>query len=91
MKMLNKSVKRLICKIRESDAIVTIKNQSIRIHIDLDRTELLRIKPFIYLLLNNFEDKYFIIIENIPFCLLPDAVNLIFNKVMNTSLAKYFN
>jgi len=73
MKYLESSLKIILSKIHDCGALVKVKGTNIAISIQLVGVNLLKIKPFLYLLLNNLESAYFITIEGIPYCLMPDA------------------
>ncbi|MBL7197981.1 MAG: radical SAM protein [Candidatus Omnitrophica bacterium] len=64
---------KLIQALKKYGADIRLDKFSINIKIDFKKTNLSKIKPFLYLLLNNFENSYFITIENMPYCIMPDA------------------
>jgi len=58
-------------------AHVYLDSYTISINIDITKTntDFVKLKPYLYFILNKFEDHYFILIEGIPYCLLPDATS----------------
>jgi len=69
---------------------VCVKNKKWQILLDCAEVKinLKKIKPIIYYLLNNFEQKYFIVLQHVPYCLLPEASHHIVYK--KNSKFKYF-
>ena len=68
------SIENYIGKVKKEDFII-------HIHIDEKKITLSAIK-LLYLLLNNYEDNYFIIIKNLPYCLMPDALeHIVYEKI----------
>ena len=79
----------LINKIKEYSADIKIDNLSIKIGTDLERMDFLHLKPYLYLLLNKFESSYFILLDGLPYCLMPDAQShIIYNKKQKTEYLK---
>ena len=71
----------LLNKIKDCGAEIKKDNFSINTKVDLEKMDFLLLKPYLYLLLNKFENSYFIVIENLPFCLMPDAQeHIIYNE-----------
>ena len=63
----------ILSKIKAQGANVILAHYTINISITLEKFNFLKIKPLLYLLLNKFEKSYFILIEGLPYCLMPDA------------------
>jgi radical SAM protein with 4Fe4S-binding SPASM domain len=75
------ALNQLINKIKNCGGDISIGDANIRVTLDLEKIDFLRMKPYLYLLLNKFERSYFIIIQGLPYCLMTDAENhIIYNK-----------
>ena len=69
----DKSLTLILSKIEAQGANVIKYNYTIKICINLAKFNFLTAKPLLYLLLNKFENSYFILMEGLPYCLMPDA------------------
>lgn len=79
----------ILSKIRAQDANVITNNCTIKIRINLAKISFLKAIPLLYLLLNKFENYYSILIEGLPYCLMPDASNhIVYIKKFDTHYFK---
>lgn len=71
----DKSLALILLKIEAQGANVIKNDYTIKICINFTKFHFLMAKPLLYLLLNKFENSYFILIEGLPYCLMADASN----------------
>lgn len=83
----DKSLTLILSKIEAQGANIIKHNYTIKICINFTKFNFLTAKPLLYLLLNKFENYYFILIEGLPYCLMPDASNHII--YLRTAQAHY--
>ncbi|MEW5895213.1 MAG: radical SAM protein [Candidatus Omnitrophota bacterium] len=77
----------IVKKLKDAYADVDIDKFNIKITGDLTKTSFDKISPPLYLILNKFENSHRILIDGIPYCLMPDAADhLMYNK---SSTRKY--
>ena len=65
-------IQRYIGKLEKKEFLISIEVDNRKINKDSI--------PFLYILLNDYEDFYFISIKNLPYCLMPDATEHIIYK-----------
>jgi radical SAM protein with 4Fe4S-binding SPASM domain len=87
---LNKSLLNLIEKIKNQGINIEINNFKIKMRVDeINKFNFLKAKPFLYLFINKFEKSFFITVENLPYCLMPDiSGHIIHNKEKNIDFLK---
>ncbi|PIQ88740.1 MAG: hypothetical protein COV72_06670 [Candidatus Omnitrophica bacterium CG11_big_fil_rev_8_21_14_0_20_42_13] len=73
--MNSRNISNIINRLEKHGLNIKINDQKININIDFKKNILKKIKPLLYLLLNKFENSYLIYINNLPYCLMPDAAN----------------
>jgi len=82
-------LKKILAKIKKLKASVTISETEIHITIDLTHSNLLELTPFLYILLNKYEEDFLIIIKGVPYCLLKDAPDhLLYKKAPKINYTK---
>jgi radical SAM protein with 4Fe4S-binding SPASM domain len=83
------SLIKIINSLKHHHVDVVIEKSRINITADLAKTNFSKISPLLNILLNKFEIFYLILIDGIPYCLMPDAVNhLIYNKKTGAAYRK---
>lgn len=75
MTSLPRPLTRIAGKLKTYHAKVRVKRSTVRITVDLMNVNFAKISPLLYLTLNKFENLYLVLIEGIPFCLMPDAAD----------------
>ena len=75
MTILIKPLKTILAVLRKERVCVKKTNNRILIDMSDEKINVKKIKPIIYYLLNNFEQRYFIIIQGLPYCLMPEAAH----------------
>ena len=90
-----KSLSLIINRIKKRSIPVKISRFIIKIGCPGKLSAFLKIKQLLYLLINKFENSYFIAIEGLPYCLMPDASNHMTNfkknKATNSDNRKCLN
>lgn len=73
MPIHSQSLKNLLTKISDLGAKASLRDRQLMIVPTDKKLDLENMLPFLYLLLNRFEAKYFIVILGMPYCVMPDA------------------